>query len=92
MEVFKNSLMKFIKPTLNSLVNVSDDLRIKIFIRFDLGLKYLREEKFKHNFQNNINLLCFCNLASKSAFYFCLRCQNFTNLRDCFMKGLQQTF
>ena len=53
-EVFKNSLLKFIRPIPNSFFNVSDSLGIKLLTRLRLGLVHLREHKFNHNFQGTI--------------------------------------
>ena len=64
-EVFKNSLLKFIRP--NSLCNIFDSLGIKLLIGLRLGLSQLREHKFNHNFQETINPLCFCSLESVSS-------------------------
>ena len=86
-EVFKSSLLKFIRPFLNSLFNVSclfnDSLGIKLLTRLPLGFSHLREHKFNHNFQNNINLLCSSSLESKSTTHFFLCFQNLKNLRKC---------
>ena len=87
-EIFKNSLLKFIRPSPNSLFNVSDGLGIKLLIRLRLGLNHLREHKFNHNFQDTINPLCPCSLESESTTHFFLRCQNFTDLRNCLMNEL----
>ena len=56
-EVFKNSLQKFIRSSPNSLFNVFGFLEIKLLTRLRLGLSYLREHKFNHNFQDTINPL-----------------------------------
>ena len=90
-EVFKYSLLKFIRPSPNSLLNVSDSLRIKLLTRLRLGLSHLREHKFNHNFQDTINPLCPCSLESESTTHFFLRCQNFTDLRKCLMNELIKT-
>ena len=92
-EVFKNSLLKFIRPSPNSLFNVSDSLGIKLLTRLRLGLSHLREYKFNHNFQDTIAAmfhlpLCSCSLGSESTTNFFLRCQNFTDLRKCLMHEL----
>ena len=88
-EVFKNSLLKFIRPSPNSLFNVSDSLAIKFLTRLRLSLSHLREHKFDHNFQDTINpLLCSCNLESESTTHFFLRCQNFTDLRKYLVNEL----
>ena len=70
-EAFKNSLLKFIRPSPNCLFNVSDSLGIKL-TRLRLGLSHLREHKFNHNFQNTINPLCPCSLESESTTHFFL--------------------
>ena len=49
-EVFKNSLLKFVRPSPNSLFTVSDSLGIKFLTRLRLGLSHFREHKFNHNF------------------------------------------
>ena len=69
-EVFKNSLLKFIRPSPNSLFNVSDSFRIKLLTRLRLGLSHLREHGFNHNFQDNINPLCPSSLESESTNHF----------------------
>ena len=56
-EVFKNSLLKFKKPTLSSLFYVSDSLGIKLFTRLRLGVSHLRKHKFKPNFKDTTNSL-----------------------------------
>ena len=61
-EVFKNLLLKFIRPSPNSLFNASDSLGIKLVTRLSLGLSHHREHKFNHNFQDTINPLCSCSL------------------------------
>ena len=92
-EVFKNSLLKFIRPSPKSLFNVSDSLGIKLLTRLRLGLSHLREYKFNHNFQDTIAAmfhlpLCSCSLGSELTTNFFLRCQNFTDLRKCLMHEL----
>ena len=82
---FKKLLLKFIRPSPNSLFNVSDSLGIKLLTRLRLGLSYLSEHKFNHNFQDTINPLCPCSLESESTTHFIMRCQNFTDFRKCLM-------
>ena len=54
-EVFKTSLLKFVRPSSNSLFNVSDSLGIKLLRILRLGLNHLREHKFNRNFQDTVN-------------------------------------
>ena len=69
-EVFKNSLLKFIRRSPNNLFNVSDSHGTNLLTRLHLGLSHLREHKFNHNFQDTINPLCSCTLESKSTAHF----------------------
>ena len=85
-EVFKNSLLKFIRPFPNSLFNVSDRFGSKLLTRLCLALNHLREHKFNHNFQGTINPLCSCSLELESTTHFFLRYQNFTDLRKYLTK------
>ena len=84
-QVFKNSLLTFIRLSPNSLCNVSDSLGIKLLTRLRSGLSHLREHKFNHNFQDTINPICSCSLESESTIHFFLRCQNFKDFRECLM-------
>ena len=51
-------------------------------------LECLEEHKFRHNFQDTINLLCSCSLEKESTSHFFLRCQNFITPRTNFMNEL----
>ena len=84
-EAFKNSLLKFIRHSPNSLLVVSDSLGIKFLTILRLGLSRLREQKFNRNFQDTINPLCPCSLKSESTTHFFLHSQNLTDLRKCLM-------
>ena len=84
-EVFKNSLLKFIRPSPNSLFNVSGSLGIKLLTRLSLGLSHLREHKFNQNIQVTISPLCSCSLESESTTHFFLHC---TGFRKCLLNEL----
>ena len=84
-EVFKDSLLQFIRPTPNSLFNVSSSLGIN---RLCLGLSHLREHKSNHNFQDTINSLCSCSLESESTTHYFLCFQDFMDLHKCLMNEL----
>ena len=86
-EVFKNSLLKFIRPSPNSLFNVSGSLGIKLLTRLSLGLSHLREHKFNQNIQVTISPLCSCSLESESTTHFFLHC---TGFRKCLLNELSK--
>ena len=58
--IFRKSNLKFIRPAANSLFNCHSSKGIKFITRLRLGLSQLREHKFKHSFQDSLNLFCSC--------------------------------
>ena len=70
-----------IRPSPNSFFNCHNPNRIKLITRLRLGLSHLREDKFKHGFQDTINPLCNCGQDIESSTHFFLRCPFFINER-----------
>ena len=56
--IFRKSILKFIRPSANSLFNCHNPKGIKFITRLRLGLSQLREHKFKHSFQDSLNPFC----------------------------------
>ena len=83
LSVFKTSFLKFIQTSLNSADNCHNPKGLNFITRLRLGLSYLREHKFKHSFQDTINLLCSCSLNIESAEHF-LRCCLQLSMKDAF--------
>ena len=57
---FRKSFLSFIKPTCSSLFSIYHSVKLLVRLRF--GFSHLREYKFRHNFHDNLNPLCSCNL------------------------------
>ena len=55
---FKNNILQFIRAAANSVYKCHNPKGIKLITRLRLGLRHLREHKFKHNFQESLNPLC----------------------------------
>ena len=70
--------MSFIRPKANSVFSCNSSKGLKFVTGLRLGLSYLREHKFKHNFQDSINPLCSCSLDVESAIHYFLHCPQFT--------------
>ena len=81
MSLFKTNILKFIRPSPNSVYNCHNPKGLKFITRLRLGLSHLREHKFKHNFQDTINPLCICGLDLESTEHFLLHCPQFVNER-----------
>ena len=81
--VFKSNILKFIRPSPNSVYNYNNPSGIftRLITRLKLDLSHLKEQKFKHGFQYMLNLLCSCGNDLESTEHFLLRCSQFVNER-----------
>ena len=77
--LFKTNILKFKRPSPNSVYNCHNPKGLKLITRLRLGLSHLREHKFKHNFQDTINLLCSYGIDIESTEHFLLHCPQFAN-------------
>ena len=77
--IFRKHNLQFIRPSSNSVYNSYNPKSIKLVNRFCLGLIHLREQKFKHSFEDSINPLCKCDYKVESTIHFFLHCPLFTN-------------
>ena len=81
LSLFKTNILKFIRPSSNSVYNCHYSKGLKSITRLRLGLSHLKEHKFKHSFQDAINRLCSCGLDIESTKHFLLHCPQFVNER-----------
>ena len=58
--IFKKSILEFIRTSQNSVYNCQNTKRIKKLARLKVGLIPLCGQKFNHSFQDTINLMCNC--------------------------------
>ena len=78
---FKNSILKLIRPSPNSIFDICDNQGLKLLTRLRLGLSHLNKHKFSHGFLDTVNPMCSCNSEEESTTHFLLRCPNFDQLR-----------
>ena len=64
--VFRNYLLKEIRPNSSPLYNNHNPSGIKLLTRLRLGLSHLNEHKFNHNFDHCVNPFCTCGLKPES--------------------------
>ena len=48
----------------------------------------MREHKFRHNSEDNLNPLCSCSIEAETTSQFCLRFQFFNDIREILMNDL----
>ena len=80
--IFKKSLLQFIRPSPNSLFNCHSPKSIRYEIKLRLGLSHLRKHKFKHSFQDTLNPFCDCGCEVETTAHFLLHCPQFSTQRS----------
>ena len=66
-----------IRPLPNSIFNIHNALGIKYLTRLRIGFSHLKEHKFRHNFQDSVDLMCSCSSGTETTKHFLLHCPNF---------------
>ena len=75
------NILKFIPPSQNRVYNWHDPKGIKLLTRLTVGLSHLREHKFKHSFQDTLNLICNCGEDIETASHYLLHCRDYLHER-----------
>ena len=86
--LFKNSLLKFIRPSPSPIYGIHHPLGLKLVSRLRIGLSHLRDHKFRHSFRDTVNPLCSCNIEPESTTHFLLRCRFFSAERKVLFDSL----
>ena len=81
LNIFKSKILKFIRPTANSIFGFHNPIGVELLTRLRLGLSHIREHKFKHGFQDAINPLCRCGKEVETTFHFLFSCPNYSEKR-----------
>ena len=82
-------LLKFIKPSSNSLFNCHSLKGIKLITRLRLDLSHLRMHKFRLNFQDTLNPIWSCGDDIETAIHYLLHCSNYSDEGRTLLEGLQ---
>ena len=86
--VFKSNILKFIRPSPNSVYNCHNPRATCLIARLRLGLSHLRELKFKHGFPDTLNPLRSCGNDVNSTEHLLLHCPQFVNDRHTLLSTL----
>ena len=86
--VFHKALLDFIQPTANSTFGTNDVSGLELLTRLHVGFSYLRENKFKHNFQDTLNPLYPCSLEVEDTYHIFMHGQHFSNHRNVLFDDL----
>ena len=74
-------MLKFIRPSPNSIFNCHNTKGVKLLTRLRLGLSHLRDHKFKHSFQDSLNPICNCGTDVETTTHYLLHCPLFSDER-----------
>ena len=89
LNVFKLSLLIFVRPVANSVFEINNSYGLKLLTRLRLGLSHLRYHKFRHNFRVCIYPMCDCGLDIETATHFLLRCPIFQCARQSLLTNIK---
>ena len=89
LSILKKNLLNFIRPCANSIFNIHNPYAIKLLKRLQLGLSHLRDHKFRHCFQDTLNLLCDCGNDTETTAHFFLHCPSFHTPRQTLLNNIR---
>ena len=90
MNIFKLSLLKFVRPVANSVFDINNPYGLELVTRLRLGLSYLRYHKFIHNFQDCITPICDCSLETEATTHFLLHCPLFQSAKQSLLMNIKK--
>ena len=90
LKIFKLSLLKFVRSLANSVFDINNPYGLKLLTRLRLGLSHLRYHKFRHNFQDCINPMCYCGLETETTTHFLLHCPLFKSARQSCLMNIKK--
>ena len=88
--VFKKEILKFIRPELNSTIDINDTKGLKLLTRLRLELSHLGNHKFRHNFQDCVSPMCSCGQEIETITHFLLQWPNHHCARKTFFQKINQ--
>ena len=90
--IFKSWLLSVIRPIQSNVCNIFDPIGLKIMTRLRLSWSHLNEHKFRHNFQDCLNRLCFCSLEIEVNVHYFLHCHHFSQYHFDLINSVKSVF
>ena len=82
-------MLKSIRPLSKPIYDISNPPEVRLLTRLRLGLVYLNEHRFNHNFEGCINPICTCTLEFESTTHFFLHCHYYNNIHKTLLDDLK---
>ena len=79
----------FFCPVQNNIFNIFDPQGLKVLTLLRLDFSHLNEHRFRHNFQQCMNLVCSCSLEIEDTSHYLLHCHHFTLYRIDLMNSVK---
>ena len=92
LNIFKKSLLKFIRPSESSVFNCYNPREVELLTKLTLDLSYLHEQKFRHGFQDSLNPICSCGNDIRASAHFLLHCPYYSNEKSTFLNIIRNIF
>ena len=70
--------------------NVESGEGLKFLTRIRLGFSHLADHKFRHSFQDCVNLICSCGQEIENSTHFLLHCSNYHCARQTLFKKINK--
>ena len=86
---FKKNLLNFTRPSANGIFNIHNPYGIKFLTILRLGLSHLRDQKFRHCFQDILSPLCDCGNDTETTTHFFLHCPSFRTPRETLSNNIR---
>ena len=87
LSIFKKNLLNFIRPCANSIFNVHNPYVSKLLTRLRLGLSHIRDQKFRHCFQDTQYPLLWYDTETIAHIF--LHCPSFHTPRQTLMNNIR---
>ena len=88
LNIFKKTILKFIRPSQNRVYNCHNPKGMKLLTRLRVGLSHLREHKFKHSFQDTLNPICNCGEDIEFTSHYLFHCPDYLEERKILLNTI----
>ena len=88
--LFRNALLKFIRPTQRKTFDINDSVGVKLLTRLRLGFSHLRDHKFRHGFRDILNPLCPCSIETETTAHYLLCCHFYNANKSALINKLNE--
>ena len=90
--LFSKRILQFIRPTPTRTFNCHNPTGITLITRLRLDLSHLWDHRFKHNFLDSFNPICFFGKDIETTVHYLLRCPIFSDEKSIFISNIRSIY